>query len=117
MVPPPPETTSGFSFSCFLNGTHFQTPGPAFGGCTVSSLNGYSGNVEMSVITPVPEGTFAIPAGWSGFLSPGGSVGGVMHANFSNMAPGFYTVEFAATSVGVTKTSSISFTLVQRPPD
>lgn len=114
---PPPDTTPGFSFSCFLNGTHFQTPGGAYGGCTVKSLNGYSGNVAMSVITPVPEGTFAIPAGWTGHLPPDSSFGGVMHANFSNMAPGFYTVEFAATSNGMTKTSSIIFTLVERPPD
>jgi hypothetical protein len=117
VVLPPPDTAPGFGFSCFLNGTHFETPGGGFGGCTVSSHNGYSGDVEISVVTPVPPGTFAIPTGWKGYLPPDSVFSGVLHSNFSSMAPGTYTVEFAASSNGVTKISPVRFTLVERPPD
>lgn len=112
--------TPSFSFSCFFGGDagpEFPTPGGALGGCSVKSHNGFTGYVEVSVPTGVPEGAFAIPAGSKGILGPDNSMAMVFHANFQNMSPGRYMLDFSATSNGVTKLAPVLVILVERPPD
>lgn len=105
-------TNAGPDFSATVNGTSVMQGATATTTVTVNPINGFTGNVTVSVGT--------LPTGVTATVSPATITGanGVSTITFSaavNATPGPATVAITAASGAVTHTSSITLNVVARP--